>query len=218
MRAIDQHPARPFLPHQVLRQRVGEHAARRRDVDHVVAAVLLAQCIVGRLDVEQRDLLRAAGIGKGQKPVAREDRQHQHDAAVQPGRAAWPPGRRRRGPARPTSSNCWIDEATGRIVVGDGELRAGEPVVRRRLVEQRNCLARLEPAQVADLNSGGIGTRGTRHSGKCGTRRGCDQGSPAEPVRAASALDVPFRPAWSTLDGRSSSATASGSPGSRSSA
>jgi len=107
-----------------------------RDLAGVIALQdELAQRIVGRSDVEQHDLLRPAGIGQRQEPVARQVRQHQHGAAIHQ-------ARQQRHRVVAGAHRCvgerelLTDEATGRVVVGGGELRAGEPVVRRRLVEQ----------------------------------------------------------------------------------
>ena len=40
MRADHQQPALPLLPDQILRQRIGQHRARRRDMDDIGAAIL----------------------------------------------------------------------------------------------------------------------------------------------------------------------------------
>ncbi len=66
MRSVQQHPARPFLPYQILSERVSKHGTRWGDVDHVRATILLAQRIIRRLDVEQRDLLVLACVSEFQ--------------------------------------------------------------------------------------------------------------------------------------------------------
>src|SRR5690606_37859558 len=51
-RPIDEQPVPPLLPSEVLRERVGQHRARRRDVKDVGTAILLAQPVVRVADVE----------------------------------------------------------------------------------------------------------------------------------------------------------------------
>ena len=69
VRPVGQHPARPFFPYQVLRQRIGKHRARRCDMDHIVATILLPQRIVGCPNVKQSHLLVAAGRGQPQQKI-----------------------------------------------------------------------------------------------------------------------------------------------------
>ena len=64
MRADHQQPALPLLPHQILRQRVGEHRAGRGNMDHIGAAILLAQPVVDRAGVQQHGLAIAQRIGR----------------------------------------------------------------------------------------------------------------------------------------------------------
>ena len=64
MRADDEQPAFPLLPHQILGERIREHRARRRDMDHIGATVLLAQPIVDRASIQQQRPAIAKRVGR----------------------------------------------------------------------------------------------------------------------------------------------------------
>ena len=74
MRPDHQEPASPLLPDQILREPVGQHRTRRRDVDHIGAAILLAQTIVRRARVEHQRAGGARGVGDRENLGRREDR------------------------------------------------------------------------------------------------------------------------------------------------
>ena len=80
MRPVNQQPTRPAAGHEILGQRIGQHAPGRRDVDHIGAALLLTQPVVLRGDIEQCDAVGPAGIGERQQPVGVEIGQQQPDA------------------------------------------------------------------------------------------------------------------------------------------
>ena len=65
--AHDQEPAAPFLPDEILRERVGAHGPVGADVEHVGPALLLAQGVVVGADVENDGALRLGQIGDGEK-------------------------------------------------------------------------------------------------------------------------------------------------------
>ena len=99
-------------------------------MDHVAATVLLAQGIVRGLDVEQRDLPGAAGIGKRQQSVSRKIGQNQPDTAVR--QSGKDTHRVVVGAYRRIGKlELLVHKATGGIVVAHGELGARQPIVRR---------------------------------------------------------------------------------------
>ena len=55
--ADDQHPVAPFLPQQVLGERVGAHRPVGRDMENVAAALLLPQDVVAGAHVEDERVL-----------------------------------------------------------------------------------------------------------------------------------------------------------------
>src|SRR5271166_5986440 len=68
-----------------------------------------------------------------------------------------------------------VDESPGCVVVADCEPGACKTIVRGRFVQQRYCRAPLQPAQVANLNAGGIRACGTRQSNEGGANGVRDQ-------------------------------------------
>ena len=91
MRADDQQPALPLLPHQILGERIRQHRARRRDMDDVGAAVLLAQPVVDRAGIQQQRPAIAERVGGLQQLVGRKVGD---DEAVCARQALLPPSRR----------------------------------------------------------------------------------------------------------------------------
>ena len=82
MRADHQQPALPLLPDQILRKTVGQHRTRRCRMDHIGAAVFLAQPIVDRSGVEQHDSAVAHGIGGLQQRIRRKIGNDEADVAT----------------------------------------------------------------------------------------------------------------------------------------
>ena len=74
VRADHQQPALPLLPHQILRQRVRQHRAGRRDMDDIGAAILLAQPVVDRAGIEQHGAAIAQRVGGLQQRIRPADR------------------------------------------------------------------------------------------------------------------------------------------------
>jgi hypothetical protein len=52
--AGDQEPVGPALPHQELRQRIGQHGLAGRDMDGIGAAIDAAQIVAPRLRVQDQ--------------------------------------------------------------------------------------------------------------------------------------------------------------------
>ena len=75
MRAGHQQPALPLFPHQILRERVREHRARRRDMDDIGAAIALTQAVVDRAGVEQHGSALANARRRLSATHPRADRQ-----------------------------------------------------------------------------------------------------------------------------------------------
>src|SRR5262249_37223015 len=69
VRAGHQQPALPLLPHQILGKRVCEHRAGRRNMDHIGAAILLAQPIVDRSRIEENGSAIAQCVGSFQQRI-----------------------------------------------------------------------------------------------------------------------------------------------------
>ena len=65
--AADDEPARPFLPDQILRDRVGAHRIVGDDVKDVDAALLLAERGRARSDVHDHRVLRLGQVGDGEE-------------------------------------------------------------------------------------------------------------------------------------------------------
>ena len=65
--AADHEPSRPFLPDQILRQRVGPHGVVGNDVEHVGAAFLLAELGGAGTDVHDQRVLGLRQIGHGEQ-------------------------------------------------------------------------------------------------------------------------------------------------------
>ena len=72
MRALDQQPFAPLLPDEILREPVGQHGARRRDMNDIGAAVFLAQTLVGRGDVEEQRALGFRAFARREQAVGGE--------------------------------------------------------------------------------------------------------------------------------------------------
>ena len=155
VRPDHQEPAPPLLPDQILRERVGQHRARRRGMNDVGAAVLLAQSIVDRADIEEnksRDRPASAALSSASAGRSAST----SDTPRSPARAR----RQRHRPCRRAAllqREALVEEPAGRVVVVDRELRAGDPVVVGRDVGQRETGLRLRAAQISDLDLDRIG-------------------------------------------------------------
>ena len=74
-----------------------------------------------------------------------------------------------------------VEEFSGRVVVVDRELRAGQPVVLGRYVDQRQACLRLRPAQIADLDLDGVGRgRGPREQDGPGQQKADRSSAPSD--------------------------------------
>ena len=151
VRADDEQPARPSLPDQILRERISQHGTRRRDLDHIAAAVLLAQPVIRRAGIEEQEATRAAGIGRLEQHVGGQIGDDERDAAI--GKL-----RHRGGGIVPACEAHRLDrerlvqELAGRVVVFDGKLRAGDAVIGGGLIDERDCLDIVRAAEVSDRN------------------------------------------------------------------
>ena len=74
VRAENEKPTRPMLPHQILCERVGQHGARRGNMNDVHPAVVLAQPVVGRARIEEDQAPLASGICRSNERIRREVR------------------------------------------------------------------------------------------------------------------------------------------------
>ena len=170
VRADHEQPAAPLFPHQILRETVGEHRAGRRDVDHVGAAVLLAQPLVGRSDVEQQQPPLAAGIGRREQGIRGKVGEHEGNVLLGEIR-----GRGTRivlaGESHFLKIEMLVEEFSGRIVVLDAEPGSGQAVVGGRHVEQRNGLLVPGPMQITDMEFGRIGRVRNARRGEHEARR-----------------------------------------------
>jgi hypothetical protein len=128
VRAIRENPTLPFLPNQILARSVGQHTARRRDVDHIVTTILLPRRVIGCSDIERRDPRRATGSGEGTHSVRRNVGQNECNFVA-----------RHRSQSRRrivvNTERCvrnlelLVHEATGCVVVTYAEPGAGQSVI-----------------------------------------------------------------------------------------
>ena len=145
VRADYEEPFSPPFPDEILRQPVGQHRAGRRGVDDVGAAVLLAQPVVDRADVEEEKAARAARIGRLEQRVRRQIGDDERDAALRNGRNGG------RGivlvlEPRLLQHEMLVQELAGGVVVVDRQFGAGQAVIGGRHVEQRDRVSALGPA------------------------------------------------------------------------
>ena len=127
MGADNQQPFPPLLPDQIFGKRVGELGARRRDMDDVGAAVLLAQPFVGRAGVEHQRLLVAGKVSDFQQRVRRQIDDQEADAGVE--KALRHGDRIRAGrKLHVFDRERLVEKLSGRVVVGHRQLRPGDEI------------------------------------------------------------------------------------------
>src|SRR5262249_31465864 len=80
--ALHHEPALPFLPHEILRERIGQHVEVRRRVQHISAAVFLAKIHVLGSYVEQQHVLAFDRVRETQQRVGWRIDQNEMVAAV----------------------------------------------------------------------------------------------------------------------------------------
>ena len=122
-------------------------------MDHVGPAVLLAQPVVARADVEEKQAALACGVGGLEQHLRGKVGDDQRDAAI---------GKLRHRScgvvpafeARRLDRERLVEELTGCIVILDRELRTGDAVVGRGLLDERDRLRSLRAAKVSDLDVG----------------------------------------------------------------
>ena len=160
MRALDEQPAAPLLPDQILREPVGEHGARGRDVNNALAAVFLAQPFVRRRDVENQRGFLLRPLARGNQPLGGEIGDDEQRALVDK--------RVHLGgdvvavfELRVDRLKSLVGEFAGCIIVGDSQQRAGEHIIRGGNVEDRERLARMRLAKHADFHVQGLRRRGS---------------------------------------------------------
>ena len=119
-------------------------------MDHVGPAVVLAQALIRRADVEEHLAAGAPCIGGAQQRIGGEVRQHDRGAPV-----CERVGSRRRVLAflefHLVQREMLIEELAGGIVVINRRLRPRDPIVLGRYLNQRDRNARFFAAQIADL-------------------------------------------------------------------
>ena len=158
MRPDHQEPASPLLPNQILREPVGQHRTGRRDVDHIGAAVLLAQAIVGRARVEHQRTRGARRVGDrknlGGGKIDDEKAHAVGEHVLQRGNRIFAGGE-----LGVDDREGLIEESAGRVVVIHRHARAGDKVVRGRNIEDGDRLARVRFVDHADLDGERIRAR-----------------------------------------------------------
>ena len=140
-------------------------------MNDIGAAILLAQGIAQRACIKKEHAPLGAGIGGFQERGRGQVRHHKRNAAI-----AKLLERRRRIFVRSErdigNGELLVQETPGRVVVRDGKLRASQPGVGRRHIEQRNGGLLLSPAQIADLDFGGFSGRRVRRKSEKQTESG----------------------------------------------
>jgi hypothetical protein len=126
-------------------------------VEHVGAAILLAQSVVERARIEYDYAALTHRIGDLELRIGRQVGDDQRDAALDHRRG----GRHRvvlLADAHVLQRETLVQEPAGGVVVVDRHLGARQPVVLGRRLEQRNGDPRLDVAQIADLDLGRVGS------------------------------------------------------------
>ncbi len=122
-------------------------------MEHIGAAFLLAQDVVGRADIEQQHAALAPDVGDRQQLLGRDVGEH---IAVAPGdhvaKDLHDFGVRLH--LGDVERELLAHELAGRVVVGDRHIGAGNAFVARRHVEHRERQFRLIGAQIADPDLG----------------------------------------------------------------
>ena len=153
---------RPLLPYEVLGEGVGQHRARRRRVQHLRAAVFLAQAVVGRAVVDEQRLFALQRVGHLEKRFGRRIDDDEvrtgvdllHHVLDQLGRIGF---------FDRLELELLVHEAAGGVVVGDRQLGAGNAEILRRQIEQRErqrLVAQLAREHDGNDNVVGIGSGG----------------------------------------------------------
>ncbi len=159
MRALHQQPAFPLFPDQILCHRVGQHRARRRDVDHIAAAILLAQAVVGRPCIQEDRAAVPDRVRRFQHGVGRQVRDDECDLAT--GEGACRGGRIFIAlQANLIERKALVEKPAGGVVVLDREASAGDTVVLGGLHGERQRGFDPGTAEIADLDLGEVGSEG----------------------------------------------------------
>ena len=132
---MDQQPVGPVLPHQELRQRIGQHGMAGRDMDGVEPAIGAPQAVAPRPGVQQHRPV-ARPVGQGQRGRIVGQHHHELDAV---GDHPVQFRRCRVGRSRHLDRlEILAHETAGGVVVLDGQPRAGKAQIRRRQVQPRD--------------------------------------------------------------------------------
>ena len=162
--AVDQEPAGPLRPHQILDQGVGLHRPARDHVEHVRPAEVGAQVVVLGAAIENQGVLGLRQIGQRQEVLLLEVGD---DQAVAGGELVLECRREVAvlGQGQLVESVGLAEEAAGRLVVLDRERGAGDALVGQlaRLDQrERRQLGGLRPGHVQDLDLELRGSSGGR--------------------------------------------------------
>jgi hypothetical protein len=153
----DQEPVVPLLPDEILRQRVRQLVMAEGGVDDIRAALLLAQPVIRRADIEQHDILTLRRVRERQHRVGRRVDQNE-PRAPRDQRVEGCDGVAARGHGFGGEREGLLHEAAGRIVVVEPDLRPGHAVVGRRIIEPRDWQEPLHlQFEVADRDRGDVG-------------------------------------------------------------
>ena len=155
--ALHHEPALPFLPHEILRERIGEHVAVWRRVQDVGAAFFLPQLLVFGAHVEQEHVPSLDRVGKRKKRLRRRIDEDEVMSAVdkllQGGdRVA------SYGHALDVEGKFLLGETAGGVVVLERHFRAGNAVVLRLDMQPRQRDRPLHLLlEIADRHFGHLG-------------------------------------------------------------
>ena len=201
--AADQEPARPALPDQVLGERVGLHRPRGRDVEQGRGAAVQAQRVVGRTAVEEDGTRLLRRGNKRQQVLGPEIGDEQPLAGSDPLRE----GRTHIATLRHQPLHqleLLLQEAAGRLVVGDPQASALDALVREHGLHQRERdRRRLGLAEIGHGHADRIGACRQRSSRE--QKRQGAAGNENDPAHGA----VPEAPrrAWLARNGEASNHT-----------
>ena len=151
MRAKYQEPAPPLFPDEIFRKPIRQHRPRRRGVKYVSAAILFAQAIVGRARIEKERVRCFPRIRRGKQLRRRQIGNDEMDAV------ACELAHRFCGifavrELHVLQREFLVGKFAGRLVVLKTKLGAGEKIVVRRNVEDRDRLFRMRRPQYADID------------------------------------------------------------------
>ena len=152
-------------------------------MDQVGAAVFLAQPVVSRAGIEQKNAAPAPRIGGLEQRVRRQVGDDERNTAP---RKVLDRGGRIVGILQPyvLEREALVEEFSGRIVVLDRQPGARDTVIGGRNIEQRDRGFDLGAAQIADLDLDRLGQRDGGHGEQ---RAGCDEVS----IQAAAPAGAP---------------------------